>query len=71
MAPGLNYFTCTLGQSAKLKRESLGKSHSFETVLGLVDEQAQQASDTPALGFADFASNDGMISKNLWYCSEI
>ncbi|KAM0397059.1 hypothetical protein ACHAQC_004592 [Fusarium culmorum] len=47
-----NYFTCTLGQAAQLKRQH-GAS-KWKTVLELIDHQAQNIPDSPALGFATF-----------------
>lgn len=52
----LNYFTCTLGQSALWKQQQpQGTKVSFATVLELIDEQAKDAPNCPALGFADFS----------------
>jgi hypothetical protein len=52
---GLNYFTCTLGQSAlwKLQQPKNART-SFDTVLQLVDEQARNLPDRAAIGFANF-----------------
>ncbi|KAH6660833.1 hypothetical protein BKA67DRAFT_508664 [Truncatella angustata] len=55
---GLNYFTCTLGQSAlwQQQQQSKGIKSAFTTVLEVVDEQAKDLPESPALGFADFSS---------------
>ncbi|KAK6217945.1 hypothetical protein LQW54_003000 [Pestalotiopsis sp. IQ-011] len=54
----LNYFTCTLGESAIWKRQQpKGTKTGYQTVLELVDEKAQESSDEPALGFADFTKD--------------
>lgn len=50
-----NYFTCTLGEAAE-RKEKAG-DRSFKTILRLIDEQAEQRPDLPALGFADFLSD--------------
>ncbi|KAG8672351.1 nonribosomal peptide synthetase-like protein nrps11 [Fusarium poae] len=47
-----NYFTCTLGQAAQLKSQN--GSAEWKTVLELIDHQAQNIPDSPALGFATF-----------------
>ncbi|KAM0500968.1 hypothetical protein ACHAP8_004689 [Fusarium lateritium] len=47
-----NYFTCTLGQAAQLKKQH--GSPKWKTVLELIDQQAQNIPDSPALGFATF-----------------
>ncbi|KAI0127279.1 hypothetical protein BJ170DRAFT_367711 [Xylariales sp. AK1849] len=54
---GLNYFTCTLGQAALWRQSSREHQKSFSTVLELIEEQAKDVSDSPALGFADYSSN--------------
>jgi acyl-CoA synthetase (AMP-forming)/AMP-acid ligase II len=43
----LNYFTCTLGQAALIKEQ---QKH-FETINDLLDYQAQDHADLPAVGF--------------------
>ncbi|CVK95863.1 related to nonribosomal peptide synthetase MxcG [Fusarium mangiferae] len=48
-----NYFTCTLGEAAKLKRKD-DKAKTWTTVVELIDDQAEQNPDAPALGFATF-----------------
>ncbi|UZP38586.1 hypothetical protein NXS19_006402 [Fusarium pseudograminearum] len=47
-----NYFTCTLGQAALLKNKH--GSAKWKTVLELIDHQAQNIPDSPAVGFATF-----------------
>jgi hypothetical protein len=49
-----NYFTCTLGQALKLKL----RQQPFQNAIALIDEQAKELPDSPALGFADFVKND-------------
>lgn len=49
-----NYFTCTLGQAAQLKRQHGASKSKWKTVLELIDHQAQNIPDSPALGFATF-----------------
>ena len=51
-----NYFTCSLGQAAALKEQDPKFAHSFKTVFGLIDEQAERVPKAPAVGFADFKS---------------
>ncbi|KAF5646197.1 nonribosomal peptide synthetase [Fusarium sp. NRRL 52700] len=48
-----NYFTCTLGEAARLKRKD-DKAKTWTTVLDLIDDQAEKNPDAPALGFATF-----------------
>ncbi|KAI1064236.1 hypothetical protein LB506_007826 [Fusarium annulatum] len=48
-----NYFTCTLGEAARLKRKD-DKAKTWTTVVELVDDQAEKNPDAPALGFATF-----------------
>ena len=47
------YFTCTLGQAQRLKLEQ----QPFQNVIAMIDEQARQLPDSPALGFANFVEN--------------
>ncbi|KAI1415862.1 acetyl-CoA synthetase-like protein [Hypoxylon sp. FL1857] len=54
--PELSYFTCTLGQAAHLKNEDDGRQISFKTVLSLIEENARQLPEQPALGFANYTS---------------
>ncbi|KAI1134489.1 acetyl-CoA synthetase-like protein [Hypoxylon sp. FL0543] len=54
--PDLNYFTCTLGQAAHLKKQDGGNQRSFGTVLTLVEENAKSLPELPSLGFADYTS---------------
>ncbi|KAG5771212.1 hypothetical protein H9Q72_002205 [Fusarium xylarioides] len=49
-----NYFTCTLGEAARLKRKDGGKAKTWTTVVELIDDQAERIPDAPALGFATF-----------------
>ncbi|KAF5697845.1 nonribosomal peptide synthetase [Fusarium globosum] len=48
-----NYFTCTLGEAARLKRKD-DKAKTWTTVVELIDDQADRIPDSPALGFATF-----------------
>ena len=48
-----NYFACTLGEAARLKRQD-GSAKKWKTVLELIDDQAENIPDSPALGFATF-----------------
>ncbi|KAF5597455.1 nonribosomal peptide synthetase [Fusarium subglutinans] len=48
-----NYFTCTLGEAARLKRKD-DKAKTWTTVVELIDDQAERIPDAPALGFATF-----------------
>ncbi|CAJ0542531.1 Ff.00g001250.m01.CDS01 [Fusarium sp. VM40] len=48
-----NYFACTLGEAARLKRQNDG-STTWKTVVELIDHQAEKNSRLPALGFATF-----------------
>jgi len=57
MSKNLNYFTCTLGQAAQYKETVPEDERSFDTVLDLVDKQAEAYGDRPALGFADFSQD--------------
>ncbi|KAI1337549.1 hypothetical protein F5Y15DRAFT_147572 [Xylariaceae sp. FL0016] len=50
--PGLNYFTCTLGQAALSKKQAGQSSESFKSVIDLIETQAELVPDAPALGFA-------------------
>lgn len=45
----LNYFTCTLGGAARWNKEH---THPFETVNDLIDAQAKELRQRPALNFA-------------------
>ena len=62
MSKNLNYFTCTLGQAAQYKETVPEDERSFDTVLDLVDKQAEAYGDRPALGFADFSQ--GTFPRN-------
>ncbi|KAI1382015.1 acetyl-CoA synthetase-like protein [Hypoxylon crocopeplum] len=53
--PNLNYFTCTLGQAALLRKHQ-GDHNSFQTVLTLIEEQAGRLPGHHAIGFADHIS---------------
>ncbi|KAM0228652.1 hypothetical protein ACHAP5_011884 [Fusarium lateritium] len=48
-----NYFVCTLGEAARLKRQNDG-SATWKTVVELIDHQAEKNPRLPALGFATF-----------------
>ncbi|KAH7029173.1 uncharacterized protein B0I36DRAFT_422908 [Microdochium trichocladiopsis] len=58
MAHDLNYFTCTLGQAAQYKQTVPENEQAFDTVLDLVDQQAEALVDRPALGFADYTQEN-------------
>ncbi|KAI1753159.1 hypothetical protein F4782DRAFT_546081 [Xylaria castorea] len=47
-----NYFTCTLGEAALLRKHDNQVSRSFQTVLGLIEGQARNIPNSLALGFA-------------------
>lgn len=53
-----NYFTCSLGQAAELKRKDRTFAISFETVIELIDGQAEYIQNSPAVGFARFKSEE-------------
>lgn len=53
-----NYFTCSLGQAAELKRKDSTFAISFETVIELIDGQAESIPNSPAVGFARFESEE-------------
>lgn len=44
----LNYFTCTLGEAARWNADH---PHPFHTVNHLIDEQAEDLRQTPAVNF--------------------
>ncbi|KAI2468767.1 acetyl-CoA synthetase-like protein [Annulohypoxylon bovei var. microspora] len=56
-SPEFNYFTCTLGQAAKLKERDGEGQDSFKTVLTLIEAQAKRLAGRPALGFAHHTSD--------------
>ncbi|KAI1384968.1 acetyl-CoA synthetase-like protein [Hypoxylon trugodes] len=63
MAPSqLNYFTCTLGQASSLKRGYADGGKSFKTVITLIEGQAKNLPNSPALGIA----NHTRISSANW-----
>lgn len=66
MSNALNYFTCTLGQAAQYKETVPEDERSFDTVLDLVDKQAEAHGDRPALGFADFTKGIYMFPTQFW-----
>src|SRR5687768_15039409 len=49
------YFTCTLGEASRWK-ETHPKSRSFSTVIDLIDRQAADNPQLPAVGFSNIAS---------------
>ncbi|RFN48904.1 linear gramicidin synthase subunit d [Fusarium flagelliforme] len=62
-----NYFACTLGEAAQLKRQD-GSAKKWKTVLELIDDQADNIPDSPALGFATFKhlkSSQGCFLQRL------
>lgn len=58
----LNYFTCTLGEAARWSAEN---PHPFLTVNDLIDEQARELRQRPALNIAgDCHAEDGRELKS-------
>ncbi|KAF4969044.1 hypothetical protein FSARC_3698 [Fusarium sarcochroum] len=53
-----NYFACTLGEAARLKRQAASSAKSWKTVLELIDQQARDIPRSPAVGFATFNHED-------------
>ncbi|RSL62896.1 hypothetical protein CEP54_005510 [Fusarium duplospermum] len=53
-----NYFTCTLGEAFKLKQEAVGPVQSYKTVIDLIDTQARNNPESPALGFASLDNEE-------------
>lgn len=53
-----NYFTCSLGQAAELKRKDGTFAIPFDTVIELIDGQAESIPNSPAVGFARFKSEE-------------
>lgn len=61
----LNYFTCTLGQAAQWKQRQSGEQPvQFDTILELIEEQASELPERPALGFADFSSSGDTTNQS-------
>ncbi|KAF7563552.1 hypothetical protein G7046_g567 [Stylonectria norvegica] len=59
----LNYFTCTLGEAIRWKRSlDVPGVEPFATVIDLIDRQAQLQPNSPALGFANFLSEESSTS---------
>lgn len=58
-----NYFTCTLGQAAE-RRKKHG-DRVFETIIELIDAQAEVKADLLALGFADFNAQNSDHGESL------
>ncbi|KAI0025788.1 hypothetical protein F4780DRAFT_789299 [Xylariomycetidae sp. FL0641] len=56
--PSLNYFTCTLGEAAVLRREGSQHRDSFRTVIELIDEQSRKLPKLLAVGFARQSASD-------------
>jgi acyl-CoA synthetase (AMP-forming)/AMP-acid ligase II len=54
-----SYFTCTLGEAA---RWNLKHPHSFNTVHGLIAEQARVRPNALAVGFPQCGFDDGSMS---------
>ncbi|KAJ3538484.1 hypothetical protein NM208_g5889 [Fusarium decemcellulare] len=54
------YFTCTLGEATRLKCEAGDSMPSCETVIELIDQQARDHPQSPALGFATFQHEASM-----------
>ncbi|KAI0862477.1 hypothetical protein F4860DRAFT_523227 [Xylaria cubensis] len=46
-----NHFTCTLAEAIFLRKHDIRLSRSFQTVLGLINDQARYIPNSPALGF--------------------
>ncbi|KAM0544709.1 hypothetical protein ACHAPJ_011696 [Fusarium lateritium] len=53
-----NYFACTLGEAARLKQQAASSAKSWKTVLELIDQQARDIPQSPAVGFATFNHED-------------
>lgn len=53
---GLNYFTCTLAQAAEWRHEN-SNIESFDTVIDLIDKQAELIPSHPGLGFSQLKSD--------------
>ncbi|KAJ4264389.1 hypothetical protein NW762_005587 [Fusarium torreyae] len=49
-----DYFACTLGEAARLKQQAVDSAASWKTVLQLIDQQARDIPQSPAVGFATF-----------------
>lgn len=47
-----NYFTCTLGEAQRWKSKH-NDSKAFDNVIDLIDRQAKEFPDLPAIGFSD------------------
>lgn len=62
----LNYFTCTLGEAATWNGDH---PHPFHTVNHLIDEQAQDLRQRPAVNFPGgcFAEDGREIKSGGWH----
>lgn len=66
----LNYFTCTLGEAVQWKRDNSVNSHSFDTVISLLDAQAERIPNHPAVAFANDAQWT-TSQRTLYLCTYI
>ncbi|KAM0426471.1 hypothetical protein ACHAPT_008162 [Fusarium lateritium] len=53
-----NYFTCTLGEALRLRHQGIHSVQSYETVIDLIDKQARDHPESPALGFASLKDEE-------------
>ncbi|KAF4977475.1 hypothetical protein FZEAL_5994 [Fusarium zealandicum] len=60
-----NYFTCTLGEAARLKSQDGSFEPLCRTVVELIDHQAKINPESPALGFADFRTRPFLSFQEL------
>ena len=63
----LTYFTCTLGEAAQWKASSPNRRQSFKTVLDMIEQQANEIPELPALGFPGFSSDDIRLGTKLHF----
>ncbi|KAL2672666.1 hypothetical protein Neosp_013380 [[Neocosmospora] mangrovei] len=60
------YFTCTLGEALKLKQQAGGPVQLYETVIDLIDTQARNNPESPALGFASLDDEESARNGHNW-----
>jgi hypothetical protein len=60
-----NYFTCTLGEALKLKQQAVGPVQSYKTVIDLIDTQARNNPESPALGFASLDDEESTRNREV------
>lgn len=53
-----NYFTCTLGEALKLKQQAAVPVQSYKSVIDLIDTQARNNPESPALGFTSLDNEE-------------